>query len=199
MPKEQGVTPEALQQLREQTSAANKLHEQNMNTVSDLQQQLYAGQISMKQYDDAIGQLFDNEMQNLAGDIQAQGRDASGIPTKLGELSGVAQQRYEAKMYARMNKPTPGDAVVAGPATTGPITTSKPLPPLSGTDALMFGPTDRPTESPNAGINRRSPGDTPMPANLVQDLPRLARLAMAPDAPPQLVMLVQMLAHYAEA
>ena len=187
------ASPEALSLLRTQVDEGRGLHEQNMQTVEQLQSKLFAGEMTQQEYDQAIGGLFDSELANLQGDLAEQGRpgEAGGIPVGIGQLAGVAQRRFEAKLYGQTN-------ARQGPMMSPPGGDQQISQQPTGTDELLYGQTSRPDEAANTGINRIVPGRNPMPTGLKGSLPELVRMARSPDAPPQLLMLVQLLAHYAE-
>lgn len=191
MPTGRSAQPGTGESLREQSDAGHAMEERHMATVDELQKQLAEGSMTQDQYFQRIGDLFDQELANLQGDLGEQGNEsaAAGVPVGIGQVSGLAQQRFENKLAQRNAAQAPIAGPVGGPAAPGGK-----LPPLQGRDELLFGPTSRPMEDPSTGQNRVTPGKAPMAAEIRRVLPYLARLAQEPGAPPQLVLLVNLLA-----
>lgn len=109
----------------------------------------------------------------------------SGAKMNLNRLAAQEADRYKSR----------------GKQNLGQIRTRKSprnLPQVSGDEEFLFGPTDRLEEPVTAGLNRLNLGKTPIPKELLRDLPALVRAAMSPDAPPQLIMLVNLISEFTE-
>lgn len=138
-------------------------------------------------------------------DLHATRRKNSKAVANLVALTGEEKPEPEDQEAPAPEEQSPGFQEMLyrhgdkaeGEVPQGPQGETK-LPPMSGDDELLFGPTMRPNESPNAGVNRITRGKPPIPAGLVKQLPALTRAAMEPDAPEGLRILISLIAQYAE-
>lgn len=65
---------------------------------------------------------------------------------------------------------------------------------MSDLEKVLFGPTFYPNQPITAGINRATPGEVPLPADVLNNLQALEALASRPDAPPEVQMLLAAIA-----
>lgn len=168
--------------LRRQDKEQNALEGEQMTVVGDLQGALANGDISQEQYDDAIGAMFDQQLTQLAGDFEEQGRPeaAAGVPVGIGVAEGREQRQMQ----------RPGqESPVAPPRGVQFGGRQKPQAPLSGDDALLYGTgTYRPNESvttPSRSVE--------VPDEVFNAIPALLEAAKDPDAPPALHALLELL------
>lgn len=132
----------------------------------------------------------------------------SNTPAPLPEgLEQVDQAQQATKDNAQGDKATPAstpkeDGAGAAPAAPAPV---PPMPKLSrgrpaqvpnpsGDEALLFGPSSRPSEPVGTGASMLQKPQPP--ANLGKYVPALRAAVQDPDASPLLVNLYQLLSHH---
>ena len=126
---------------------------------------------------------------NPSGPVRPGGR-----ATERGEAA-IPEPVVQSSVPETPNQPTPNDGLAPdGVDLSGPQTPegagSIPTDPFS---QFIGRPTDRPTESIRAGVNRRNPQKLPPPQELWDALPDLIEAARQPDASPQLFMLLDLI------
>lgn len=154
-----------------------------MDVVGDLQGALANGDITQEQYDQAIGAMFDQQLQQLQGDLKEQGRPgaAAGVPVGIGVAEGADQEAMQQD---------PGFSPVAPNGVTLQQPNRPKPPKMQGDDALLYNsPTFRPNEAVNTPVSR----NTPVPDAVFNAIPALLEAAKDPDAPPALRALLDLL------
>jgi len=175
------AAPGSPAQVGQQSAAGHALYERQMSTVDQLQTALAAGDISQEQYDDAVGQLFDAQLQQLQRQLQAQSKAGAAAAVPVG--AGVSDQPPS----AGANPFTPPEGVTFAPAGG-----NRPQGAPPGDLGLLAGPTSRPDES----VTTPAPQSGTVPDAVLQNIPALIRAAQDPDASPAVKALLRLLDHY---
>ena len=179
-----GATAEQATVLSQQLGAGERLAAEQTAPIEDLQRRLAAGEITQEEFDSEIGGLFDERLALLSEQLEAQGKERLAA-----EARGQAAQEP-----TTVGQTTPEEFAAAqrqaGGGIISPVSRFRP----SGEDEeILFGGV-RPEEEAAAPAFVR--GRVAPPADLYTWLPFLLEAALAPDAPPQLRVLLEMLNYH---
>ena len=142
-----------------------------------------------------------------------------GTPTQLPK--GEASQEIQAAQQSTAHPGIPEDAGKLGPGGSGTNNMGQPIfepvnpttpdargygapqgnpgsqglfRPSTDIEKFLFGPTQRPNESVATGLSQAAP--LPVPQAAYDILPALQQAALSPDAPPQILALLQLIQHH---
>lgn len=178
------------QQLNQQLAQSEQLRDSQQPVINQLQNDYSDGKITLSQYNKAINDLWNARAAQQATNLAAQGKEgmAAGIAGTIGPNGAPAT--------AQGVSPFSGPTDLANRSPEGVDLGGGPqaLPKLdpNSDEGLLLGPTLRPHESVTTGAGSFT-GRVAPPPNVYDMLPTLAQAARAPDAPPQLRTLLELI------